>query len=290
MDDRAAYFARGMPPGRALELPGRGTTWVHEAGRHHGGLPIVLLHGWTATAELNWFTAMPVLASTRHVVAVEHRGHGRGLRTDERFRLVDCADDAAVVADALGLEQFVAVGYSMGGPIAQLTWRQHPDRVAALVLCATAARFDSGPAAGALAAGLAGLAGAATRMLPPEVRSRITARALSPKYDPDDPGGRIGLAAAGTHELRHLAEALAEITGYRSDWLDEIDVPTAVVLTRRDRVVPPERQRALHTAIRGATLHVVDGDHTVCATQPERFVPVLCDAVERVSRRVPATG
>ena len=37
------------------------------------------------------------------------------------------------------------VGYSMGGPIAQLIWRRHPDRVAGLVLCATAADFTMTP-------------------------------------------------------------------------------------------------------------------------------------------------
>lgn len=290
-DVRAAYFSRPMPPGRALDLPGRGTTWIHEAGREHATPDrpaVVLLHGWTATAELNWFTAMPFLADTHHVVAVEHRGHGRGLRSDEPFRLTDCADDVAAVAETLDLGPVVAVGYSMGGPIAQLLWRRHGERVAGLVLCATAARFDPGPAAGALAAGLAGVVGAAARRLSPEVRSAITARALSPKYSPDEPGGRIGLAVAGSHELRDLAEALAQVTSYRADWLDEVDVPTAVVLTSRDRTVPPQRQRDLHAAIPGASLHVVEGDHTVCAIRPDRFVPVAVDAVERVSRRAQA--
>ena len=41
----------------------------------------------------------------------------------------------------LSVERFIAVGYSMGGPIAQLTWKRHPERVSGLVLCATAARF-----------------------------------------------------------------------------------------------------------------------------------------------------
>jgi pimeloyl-ACP methyl ester carboxylesterase len=150
-------------------------------------------------------------------------------------------------------------------------------------LCATAARFSAGAGTGAIATGLNGLATLARR-LPDDRRAALTQRALNPKYSPDDPGGRIGLAAANSHELAHLVEALAELTAYRAPWLGDIDVPTAVVLTSRDRVVDPERQRDLHRHIPGSSLHVVDGDHTVCATRPERFVPALVAAVTRVSR------
>ena len=63
-----------------------------------------------------------------NVVALDHRGHGRGLQSDEPFRLADCADDVAALVDELGLGPVIVVGYSMGGPIAQLLWRRHPRR------------------------------------------------------------------------------------------------------------------------------------------------------------------
>ncbi|MBW2629282.1 MAG: alpha/beta fold hydrolase [Deltaproteobacteria bacterium] len=100
----------------------------------------MLLHGLAATGPLNWFTAFSDLAERYHVVAVDHRGHGRGIPT-RRFRLKDCADDVVAVADALGIRKFIAVGYSMGGPIAKLCWSRHPERVRGLVLCATARHF-----------------------------------------------------------------------------------------------------------------------------------------------------
>ena len=61
------------------------------------------------------------------------------------FRLEDCADDVAALLDVLGVERCIAVGYSMGGPIAQLLWRRHPELVDGLVLCATSARFNGTP-------------------------------------------------------------------------------------------------------------------------------------------------
>ena len=86
----------------------------------------LLLHGWTATADLNWFPSYGPLAEHVRVVALDHRGHGRGIRTDRRFRLADCADDAVAVADAFGVDHFIPVGYSMGGLVAQLVGHRTP--------------------------------------------------------------------------------------------------------------------------------------------------------------------
>ena len=76
------------------------------------------------------------------MVALDHRGHGRGIRSRRPFHLEDCADDVAALTRELRLGPVTAVGYSMGGPIAQLLWRRHPEVVDGLVLCATAARFS----------------------------------------------------------------------------------------------------------------------------------------------------
>src|SRR5437764_9940193 len=126
-----------LPPGRAVQLPGRGTTWVREAAGPPGAATVVLLHGWTATADLNWAPTYGPLSRYFRVLAMDHRGHGRGIRARRPFRLEDCADDVAAMADATDTDRFIVVGYSMGGPIAQLTWKRHRERVSGMVLCAT---------------------------------------------------------------------------------------------------------------------------------------------------------
>ncbi len=89
----------GLPPGFIVPLGARGETFV----RHHAGPPeapvLLLLHGWTASADLQWCTAYPALTERYSVIAVDHRGHGRGIRSEEPFSLEDCADDAAAVVD-----------------------------------------------------------------------------------------------------------------------------------------------------------------------------------------------
>src|SRR4029077_5641554 len=108
---------------------------------------VVLLHGWTATGAINWAHCFRPLAERFRVLAIDQRGHGRGIRVPpfRGFRLTDCADDVAALLDALGIERAIIGGYSMGGPVAQLVWRRHADRVTGLVLCATSRNFRGTP-------------------------------------------------------------------------------------------------------------------------------------------------
>jgi len=279
-----------IPPGRAVTLPGRGTTWVREAGIRTPGVPtLVLLHGWTATAALNWVHVFEPLSREFHVVALDHRGHGRGIPPTalRRFRLQDCADDVAALADALELDRVVPVGYSMGGPVAALTWRRHPARVAGLVLCATSRHF--GGTSGFRTADLAvrgGVLGVATalRTAPPALRQRATDALLERRRASGMPGW--ALAEVSGNDPAALAEAFAELRAFdAAAWIGEIDVPTAVVVTTQDRVVPPTRQRELASEIPGSSVWPVDGDHAACISTPEAFVPVLISACQWVTAR-----
>lgn len=248
------------------------------------GAPVLLLlHGWTATADLNWFRCYFPLAQHHRVVALDHRGHGRGLRTRKAFRLEDCADDAVALCDVLGIERFVPVGYSMGGPIAQLIWRQHPDRVRGLVLCATSAFFSTNRDERVNFLGLTGLA-ALARLTPVQARVWLTDQLyLQRKAGTWDPWV---LREAGTHDWRAVLEAGRAIGQFSSrDWIGEIDVPTSVLITMSDHVVPVGRQIELFEAIPGAEAFRVDGDHDVVVVGADRFVPTLRRAIHSVIER-----
>src|SRR5688572_33236141 len=88
-----------LPLGRRLELPGRGTTFVREVPGPPGAPTVLLLHGWMASGGLNWFQTFAGLGERYRVLAIDHRGHGRGIRSRKRFTLADCADDPAAVLD-----------------------------------------------------------------------------------------------------------------------------------------------------------------------------------------------
>ncbi|MDP8986995.1 MAG: alpha/beta hydrolase [Actinomycetota bacterium] len=279
-----------LPPGRHLQLPGRGRTFVREAGGPPGAPALLLLHGWTVNADVNWFASFAALARHFRVVAMDSRGHGRGLRS-RRFRLDDCADDAAALVDVLGLGPVVAVGYSMGGALAQLLWRRHPESVASLVLCSTSRVFAEEAGERRYFSALGALA-LVSRAAPAPVR-RWAVHRLDRR-----PGDHCALDAWLADELHRndwtaVLEAGAALGGFDSrPWAGEIDVPTSVVVTTSDRSVLPRRQLALAESIPGATVHRVDGGHHSCVVDPEGFVPVLVEACLAAAhpRPAPAPG
>ena len=278
----------GLPPGRRVELPGRGTTFVRDLAGPPGAPTVVLLHGLLATADLNWSGTYAGLTQHFRVVALDHRGHGRGIRSRRRFRLEDCADDVAAVADVLDLATFVPVGYSMGGPIAQLMWRRHPDRVEGLVLCATARNFGGRFRFRGLFEFQAVLAAnLAMRLTPPRVRLWLAEQLLGRRVKGSQEEWQwTEFRRNDPVKMIEAAQATGRYTSH--DWIGEVDVPTAVVVTRHDRFVRPERQRKLAAAVPAATVHELDGDHPVGVREPHRFVPVLVDACLDVSGRMPA--
>src|SRR4051794_7036067 len=272
-----------LPPGRPVFLPGRGTTFARELPGPPGAPTVVLLHGWTATADLNWFPSYEALGRHFRVIALDHRGHGRGIRSRRPFRLSDCADDAVALARELGVERFVAVGYSMGGPIAQLTWKRHRDVVSGLVLCATATRFaPSNPRTQALFGGMYGLSVAA-RLTPPAIRRRVMEDVVTRRVAGSDLGDWAGVELR-RNDPASLLQAGAAIGRFDSrEWIGEVDVPTAVVVTKDDQLVHTHRQVALAKAIPRSMVFEVHGGHAVCVERPSAFVPVLVKACRAVS-------
>lgn len=278
--DSGSVGAPDLPAGAAMELPGRGTTFVRTIEGPPGAPTLLLLHGWTATADLNFFTCYRPLAAHFRVVALDHRGHGRGLRSRRPFRLEDCADDAVAVCDVLGIDQVIPVGYSMGGPIAQLIWRRHPHRVHGLVLCATAGYFSTSREERLGFLGLSGLATLA-RLTPVQLQRWATEQFfLQRKADAWAPWA---VQQVSTHQWRTVLEAGKAIGQFNSvHWAGDIDVPCSLVVTAHDSVVPTHRQMRLFESIPTAQAFRVEGDHDAVATNPAWFVPVLLDACHSV--------
>ena len=272
-----------LPPARFVELPGRGTVMVRDFGGPPGAPVVALLHGWTATADLNWFRCYGMLGEHFRVIAFDHRGHGTGLRTKKAFRLEDCADDVADVATALGIDEFIPIGYSMGGPIAQLTWRRHPERVSGLVLCATASYFAERRTKNLGIFGLTGLA-AVAKVAPDQAKTwlveQLYLQRRTEKWEP------WALRETADHDWRMIIEAGRAIGRFSStDWLDTVDVPTSTILTMRDQVVPLRRQVKLFELIPGAEAFRVDGMHDAVVANADRFVPTLLRAIRSVVQR-----
>jgi len=270
-----------------VEVALAGRAIVHEYPGPDGAPVLLLLHGLGATASLNWGRCYRPLAEHFRVLSLDHRGHGRGLRT-RRFLLEDCADDAVAAARAVDAERFIAVGYSMGGPIASLAWRRHPGHVEGLVLCATARHFAPRRLARLARVSLP-FAAAAVRLVPGLLQRRATQRMLQSVEHPEL-RDHIRDELLG-HDPASVVQATGAVTTFSShDWIGEVTVPTSVVVTTRDELVPPAQQRKLAASIPGAEVFEVDGDHAACAVRRSGFVPALVDACRSVDARVRASA
>lgn len=275
-----------IPAGQMLDLPGRGSTYVTDTPGPGPDAPVVLLlHAVGCTGLLTWYPCLERLAERFRVVTFDQRWHGRGI-TSETFSLYDCADDAAAVIDTLELRDTIVAGYSMGSMIAQRVWRQHPDKVEGLVLAASTDHFRRTPPEQAFHAAM-GASMQAARGVSSSRTLRHVARAAARSVD---------LGPTDVHEwaLREfrstspwaVAQAVAALGRHHSrPWLDRVDVPTAVVVTRHDKVIPPERQLALARRIPGATIHDIEAGHACCVLESEVFVPAFVQAVATVAAR-----
>jgi pimeloyl-ACP methyl ester carboxylesterase len=266
-----------LPARRPISLPA-GQAVVRELPGPPGAPPVVLLHGLGVTTDVNFYRCYPLLGERFRVLAIDHRGHGDGIRTRRPFRLVDCADDVVAMADAVGIERFVAVGYSMGGAVAQHLGRRHPDRLSGIVLCATASRFSGRPLERLSFIGLDGLA-AAARLAPATVRRTVAERYRRNRHADWESWALEQTAGA---DWRAVLEAGGALGRFRSDgWVGSLEVPVAVVLTLLDAMVPPARQRRLAELIPTADVFPVDGGHDAAVTVA-RFPSTLVEAIDSV--------
>ena len=111
-----------------------------------GGPDVMAIPPFAQNIELMWdrpemASMFDSLGSFARWVHFDKRGTGASDRTVAVPTLDERVDDTRAVMDAAGLERAVIYGVSEGGPMAMLFAATYPERVTALVLHATAARF-----------------------------------------------------------------------------------------------------------------------------------------------------
>jgi 3-oxoadipate enol-lactonase len=282
-----------LPPGFVVPLPGRGEVFVRDIGPPGGGElpgpPVLLLHGWTVSADLNFFAVYGELAARHRVVALDHRGHGRGMRPRTPFSLEECADDAAALLGELGVGPVVAVGFSMGGPIAMLLHHRHPDLVAGMVFCGTALEWKASARERILWRGVSLLEVALRSGTGEGIVARVLREIIdgSPQLEALEPWVRGEFHRGYPPDLAGAGRALSTYDGRAL--APDVDVPCAVVVTTGDQLVRPEKQYELADAT-GADIFTLDGDHFAPFSRGPAFAKAIGSAVEGVTDGLFALG
>jgi pimeloyl-ACP methyl ester carboxylesterase len=211
------------------------------------GEPIVLVHGFASTKEVNWvhtgWVAMLARAGWR-VIALDNRGHGQSskLYDPAAYHSASMAEDVRALLDRLAIERADVMGYSMGARIAAFLTVKHPARVRAVILGGLGIRLVEGVG------------------LPESIADALEAPSLAAVRDPT---GRTFRSFAETtrSDLRALA---ACIRGSRQTLSREqvagIRAPVLVAVGTKDDVAGPPQ--ALAALIAGArALDIPGRDH-----------------------------
>lgn len=238
------------------------------------GRPLVLIHGYPFNRSL-WDEQVAALSNSYRVIVPDLRGFGESDSSAGPSTMNKMAQDVALLLDHLQISQAVIGGLSMGGYVVLAFYKQFPSRVRAMLLADTRAQEDTEEgkqtraqqAEKALSEGMAGLADA---MLPklltpetvskrPEVVKRVRDMMLKTKPD--------GAAAAllGMAEREDLTLFISQIT-----------VPTLIIVGSEDPITPVADSEAMHRAIEGSRLVVLDkASHVSNIEQAEQFNKVL---------------
>ena len=274
-----------LPPGHTMVLPGRGEVFY----RHHQhpdptAPTLLLLHGWTASADLQFFAAYEALAANWSFVAIDHRGHGRGLRSPDKFELDDAVDDAALLVEALGVAPVITVGYSMGGPISLLLSHRHPHLVRAMVVQATAlewrGRFwERWQWKTVHVLGFLLRSRAYPRLMRWGIRRLVRANHPMARYVP------WFSAELRRNDAFNIVQAGQSLSRYDArEFAPSLGKPAASLVTTRDRLVWPRKQRQLAEALSAHVVEIRD-DHFVSFTSAMEYAAATVELVRDVADR-----
>jgi 2-hydroxy-6-oxonona-2,4-dienedioate hydrolase len=253
---RTAVASRSDVADLCVDVAGVRTRYV-ESGKWHGGVPLVVLHGYNGSCDYFFPHTVPLLAEGRHVIAPDLPGCGLS-DTLPSHTLDSYVQFVVDFLDELRIERADLMGHSMGGLIAIVAAAYHPERVRKLVL------VDS-----------AGL---------PEL---ITPKWLAPfKMLTDSSLRQVGLYPMFVKigmRARARREGLQMIqTESVSRYLRSLAVPTLVVWGSRDRVVPLEHGAIMARNIPGARLAIIRGaGHMPFYDKPEQCASLILGFLKR---------
>lgn len=256
------------------------------------GLPILLSHGIAGSLEL-WSPQMAGLGRTHRIIAWDTPNHGLSGLTGKTEDWESYARWLLAFADALGLDQFLAAGNSMGGALSLRVAALAPARVKGVVL-ANAASLGREVTPAFRLMTLPVLGEVMNKPSQKGVDLMLSAIVKDRSCVSVDLYGDLlrnqfkkGGAAAFLATLR----ATTNIFGQRkTSWgpshllLSTLDVPMLILHGRQDAVLPLKHSEAAASRARNATLTVLeDCGHTPQIEKPEAFNKAIQDFVTRIS-------
>jgi 3-oxoadipate enol-lactonase len=236
---------------------------------------LLLLHGWPLDASM-WEPQLEELEGITQVVAPDLPGFGGEPPAGDVMTMEAAADHAARALAEAGARRAVVCGLSMGGYVALALWRQHRDTVSGLVLANTRAGGDdeAGKERRRQLAERLRTEGNFLADSPPPLLSADAPAELWSRVKEivrAQPAASIATASLGMAERQ---DSTPDLTG--------IDVPTLVITSTGDTLIPPEATTPMGDQIPGARVEVIQGaGHLSNLEAPDAFSRLLIEHLAR---------
>jgi pimeloyl-ACP methyl ester carboxylesterase len=245
---------------------------VRESGSKDPAL--VFLHYWGGSGR-TWDLVVKQLSGLHRCVAPDLRGWGDSDKNAENYSLHTQADDVGAIVQSLGLSQYILVGQSMGGKIAQIFGSRRPTGLKGLVLVAPAPPTPSGfpqerrdgmlksyQSAEGIKIALCHLT---ATQLSPDLQKQVTEDSLTGA----PPAKRAWTQEGMTLDISNLVA--------------NINVPTTVIVGDADKVeTEPDLRRELASRIKNTEFIILPGvGHLPPLEAPNELAAAIAKAVSR---------
>ena len=242
------------------------------------GPTVLLLH--PVGLDLTWWQPqVEALRSEFQVLRLDFRGHGESAVAPPPYTIVDLANDAQELLQALATDAVHVIGLSLGGMVAQELALQHPADVRSLILTNTLCTLPAEARQAMQARGEAAQKGGMAVVIEPTVERWFTPGFLG---SPVVERCRARLLAHDVGAWTATWNAIADMDTLSR--LGEIHVPTLVTTGDADVSTPVSVARVIADRIEGATLRIMPGaPHMAPYERPELFNPLMLEFLHSVA-------
>jgi 3-oxoadipate enol-lactonase len=251
----------------------------------HGiGQPLLFLHAFPLNRSM-WSGELAALLREGHfrVVALDWRGFGESDITTGSSTMEQFADDVAGLMDALGMQNAILCGLSMGGYAAFAFLRKYPQRVKGLILADTRPGADTDEAKVnreqlAQLAESQGTGAIADLQLP-----RLISRETRQRHPEVEAGIRRMIDAATPQGIAAASRGMAQRAD-STDLLASVTCPTLVIVGEQDVLTPPALAQDYAANIPNAQCIIIPfAGHLSNLEQPESFRQAISGFLQSVS-------
>jgi 3-oxoadipate enol-lactonase len=234
------------------------------------GAPALLLSNSLSSDLSMWDDQVPAWSGAFRVVRYDARGHGRSVVPPGPYTIEQLGRDALGVLDALGIPRAHFCGLSMGGMVGMWLLTHAPERIGRAVLANTSPHM--GPPE--LWNGRIGLAreGGMEATVEPTV-TRWFPAAFHTRAPQAIDRMRAMIRRVPLAGYVGCCEAIRDMD--QREAIRAIRNPVLVIVGASDPATTPEVGRAIHAAIPGSALAVLDAAHISCVEQPEAFTAAV---------------